>query len=164
MSETIKIFKSLETYFEILCANEKCTNFLGTECKELIKILTQPKDETKCTDNFINALKTFAIELKKADSPISLYTIKGKLGEIFKTSKNRDLNDIVTNVNNANLSGFKMENDNGEGSTYLDILKKIIESNVKINNDIINNCKLMEDDLVNLDILEKKTSFLKHQV
>lgn len=138
MSETIKIFKSLETYFEILCANEKCTNFSGTECKELIKILSQPiKDETKCTDNFINALKTFAIELKKADSPISLYTIKGKLGEIFRSSKNRDLNDISTNVNNANLSGFKMENDNGEGSTYRDILKNIIESNVKIDNEKI---------------------------
>lgn len=42
--------------------------------------------------------------------------------------------------------------------------EECIKQDYHIIRDIINNCKLMEDDLVNLDVLEKKTSILKDQV
>ena len=129
-TKTLKIFEPLKTYFEILCQSGKCDDFSGNDCKELIEILTSTYETRKgeCSDNYINALKLFAYELKKADTPISLYTIKGKLKEIFENSESLSHEDIVKNVDNAkNLNGFKMSQDTGEKSTYTEILKSLIE-------------------------------------
>lgn len=129
-TKTLKIFEPLKTYFEILCQSGKCDDFSSPECKELIEILTSTYETRKgeCFDNYVGALKWFAYELKKADSPISLYTIKGKLKEIFKSSANPE--DIVKNVNDAkDLNGFNMSQDTGENSTYENILKSLIDSN-----------------------------------
>lgn len=148
MSEpkTLKIFEPLKTYFEILCDSNKCDDFSGKDCKDLINALTKTESsDPECVDNFINALKSFAHELKKADTPISLYTIKGKLKEIFSSSKERDIDDIVNNVDKAtDLSGFKMTQDNGEEKTYKEILKNIIDKNVKANNETIFNIWINE--------------------
>jgi len=148
MSETttLEIFAPLETYFKILCESRECDNFSGSDCQKLINILTETESsKPECTNNFINALKSFAYELKKADTPISLYTIKGKLKNIFLLSKERDIDDIVNNVDNAtDLSGFKMIQDNGEEKTYKEILENIINSNVKADNKTIFNIWINE--------------------
>jgi hypothetical protein len=140
-TKTLEIFTPLQTYFEILCESGKCDNFSGSDCQELINILTKTESsEPECVGNFINALKSFAYELKKADTPISLYTIKGKLKNIFLKSEKRDILDIVNNVDNAtDLSGFKMIQDNGEGITYKEILENIINSAVRADNETIFN-------------------------
>ena len=149
MSEpkTLKIFEPLKTYFEILCKSGKCDDFLSKDCQELIDILTKiESSEPECVENFINALKNFAHELKKADTPIGLYTIKDRLKEIFLKSKERDITDIVENVDKSSedLNGFKMDQDNGEEKTYKEILEKIISSNVKANNESIFNIWINE--------------------
>lgn len=141
MSEpkTLKIFEPLKTYFEILCKSGKCDDFSGKDCEELINTLTKTESsEPECVDNFINALKSFAQELKKADAPISLYTIKGKLKKLFEESS--DFKDIVSNINKAtDLNGFKMEQDTGEGKTYEAILYELINSGkYKINKELFN--------------------------
>lgn len=149
MSEpkTLKIFEPLKTYFEILCKSGKCDDFSGKDCEELINTLTKTESsEPECVENFINALKNFAHELKKADTPIGLYTIKDRLKEIFLKSKERDITDIVENVDKSSedLNGFKMDQDNGEEKTYKEILEKIISSNVKANNESIFNIWINE--------------------
>ena len=171
-TKTLKIFEPLKTYFEILCQSGKCDDFSGETCNQLIKILTTTYEkrtiEGKCSDNYVNALKWFANELKKADAPISLYTIKGKLKEIFMTSKNPE--DIVNNINNStNLNGFKMSQDTGEGKTYENVLNELIKSkkytkNEELFNTWINNAfssytenkKYFEDEIkLNLKNLDK---------
>lgn len=127
-TKTLKIFEPLKTYFEILCQSGKCEDFSGSECKDLIKILTKTYEsrEGECFDNYVNALKWFAYEFKKADAPISLYTIKGKLREIFNSSKKQE--DIVNNINKAtDLNGFKMSDNTGEDKTYEDVLNELIK-------------------------------------
>lgn len=141
MSEpkTLKIFEPLKTYFEILCKSGKCDDFSGKDCEELIDTLTKTESsEPECVDNFINALKSFAYELKKADAPISLYTIKGKLKKLFEESS--DFKDIVSNINKAtDLNGFKMEQDTGENTTYEAVLNNLINSGkYKNNKDLFN--------------------------
>lgn len=131
-TKTLKIFESLKTYFNILCLNN-CTNY--NECDELMNILTREKCEPtgEFTKNFLAALSSFAVELKKADSPIGLYTIKNKLKLIFENPA-YDINDVnyvntVTNdINQAtDLNGFKMDQDNGEGKTYQELLSDIVK-------------------------------------
>lgn len=124
-TKTLKIFEPLKTYFQFLCDSGKCENFSSAECKELINMLTTTEtDKPECTKNFIRALESFAYELKKADAPISLYTIKGKLNSIFTSNK---VEDIVKEINNSKeLNGFKMGVDAGEGKTYEEILNKLI--------------------------------------
>ena len=133
MSETkLKIFEPLKTYFAILCQNN-CYDY--SSCKELMDVLTRENCDPmeKFTQNFLNALSWFAVELRKADSPIGSYTIKNGLKEIFLKHKNDTIADIVNNiseeVDKSNiLSGFKMNQDNGEGQTYKQILENIIKS------------------------------------
>ena len=130
MSETLKIFEPLKTYFAILCESN-CDDY--SKCKELINVLTTvdcgTEDGGELTDNFKNALSWFASELKKADSPIGVYTIKNRLKEIFKNITVDD--DFVKNVVDevskaANLNGFKMEDSNGE-DTYQNILASVFD-------------------------------------
>lgn len=126
MSETLKIFEPLNTYFSILCESN-CDDY--SKCKGLINILTTvncTEDDGELNENFKNALSWFASELKKADSPIGVYTIKNRLKNIFQeTIVNNDyVSNVVYSVNNAtNLNGFKMGESNGE-DTYENILKK----------------------------------------
>lgn len=133
MSETLKIFEPLKTYFAILCESN-CDDY--STCKELINILTTKNCSTEAgelNENFTKALSWFAIELKKADSPIGVYTIKKLLEDIFIKSSPVDVNyvsKVVDAVKNAtNLKGFKMDQDNGEGKTYKDVLTSVIASN-----------------------------------
>lgn len=139
-TKTLKIFEPLKTYFQILCNSSKCENFSSAECKELINMLTTiVSDEPKCTENFIGALESFAYELKKADAPISLYTIKGELLKIFTSVPITKKKDIVEAVNNSTkLNGFKMSDNAGEGETYEEILNELIKNN----EDILSNKQL----------------------
>lgn len=129
-TKTLKIFEPLKTYFNILCHSGNCDDFSSEKCKELIIFLTTTYENRgdECTENFINALKWFAYELKKADSPIGVYTIKGKLKEIFTRSEKFE--DIEKNVNSksAELNYFNMDLDNGEKQTYKQILQYLIDS------------------------------------
>lgn len=129
-TKTLKIFEPLKTYFEILCNSGECENFTGDRCKELIKLLTSTykSRDGECSVNYLNAVKWFAYELKKADSPISLYTIKGKLKTIFEKATN--FTDIVKDVNSKSteLNGFNMSQDAGDSDTYESILNSLINS------------------------------------
>lgn len=130
MSETLEIFKPLKTYFAILCESN-CDDY--SKCNELINVLTTKdcgtKDNGELTENFKNALSWFATELKKADSPIGVYTIKNRLKEIFKSITVNDdyVSNVVMAVKDAkNLNGFKMEDSNGV-KTYENILNNSFE-------------------------------------
>lgn len=138
-TKTLEIFKPLKTYFNLLCTAkpQKCMNY--DDCKELMDIITREDCDPngKFTENFLNALSWFAAELKKADSPIGSYTIRNNLKKIFVQAynsngeKNNDqlIISIVDKVNSAEksfLSGFKMNQDNGEGKTYEEILREVV--------------------------------------
>lgn len=132
-TKTLEIFKPLKSYFAILCQNDNCYN--DSKCKELIDILSS-KDcvpDKGISDNFKLALSWFAYELKQADSPVGIVTIKNKLKKIFDDEFNdinidSFVNNVVSKVNSAtDLSGFKMTDNNGENRTYEDILKDIID-------------------------------------
>lgn len=130
MSETLKIFEPLKTYFAILCESN-CDDY--SKCKELINVLTTKdcgtEDGGELTDNFKNALSWFASELKKADSPIGVYTIKNRLKDIFKniTLDDNFVSNVLKTVADAkNLNGFKMEDTNGE-DTYEEILNSVFD-------------------------------------
>jgi len=139
MSEekSLEIFKPLKSYFAILC-QQKCYNYSESKCGELIDILSRKNcDKSEnLSDNFINALSWFATELKKADSPLGVFTIKNNLKNIFQEAyTNTDGSAdavkkyIVDAVDKAsNLSGFKMSQDNGEGNTYEDILEAVLKT------------------------------------
>jgi hypothetical protein len=129
MSEqtTLEIFKPLKTYFNILCINQ-C---YSRPCNELIDILTKKDCNSKnitLSENFLDALSWFASELKQADTPIGVYTIKDKLKEIFIKADSGDyVKNVVDAINGAsNLSGFKMSESNGENQTYEGILKTVL--------------------------------------
>lgn len=130
MSETLEIFKPLKTYFAILCESN-CNDY--SSCKELINVLTTKdcvtQDNSELSDNFKNALSWFAAELKKADSPVGVYTIKNRLKEIFinTTVDSEYIKNVIDVVNNStNLNGFKMGDSNGE-YTYENILNKVFD-------------------------------------
>ena len=130
MSETLEIFKPLKTYFAILCESN-CNDY--SSCKELINVLTTKdcgtQDNSELSDNFKNALSWFAAELKKADSPVGVYTIKNRLKEIFinTTVDSEYIKNVINVVNNStNLNGFKMGDSNGE-DTYENILNKVFD-------------------------------------
>jgi hypothetical protein len=138
--ETLEIFKSLKTYFAILCENN-CDDNSDKKCDELINILTHidcKTEKNNLTDNFKNALKWFAVELKKADSPIGFYTIKKSLKEIFNSFENSDtekIEKIINFINTADyLNGFKMSDNNGEGKSYENILISINNLNKDLDN------------------------------
>lgn len=131
MSETLKIFKPLKTYFAILCESN-CDNY--SNCKELINLLTTKdcvtEDNSELSENFKNALSWFASELKQADSPVGVYTIKNRLKKIFEVIPVNDqyIDKVIEAVNNSSiLGGFKMNESNGE-TTYELILKNVFST------------------------------------
>jgi hypothetical protein len=128
-TKTLKIFEPFKTYFEILCQSGKCEDFSSDKCKELITLLTTTYESRKgeCLPNYVNSLRWFAYELKKADSPISLYTIKGKLKDIFLTTTIEDIVNKI-NKNTEDLNGFKMNQDTGEDTTYEAVLNGLINT------------------------------------
>jgi len=139
MSETLKIFEPLKTYFAILYQSN-CDDY--SKCKELINILTtvdcSTEDRSELTDNFKNALSWFASELKKADSPIGVFTIKNRLKEIFKNVKVNEsfTENVIAQVSNSiNLNGFNMkesigEDSNGKNTTYQNILESVFDESI----------------------------------
>ncbi len=133
MSEKqLEIFEPLKTYFAILCQSD-CYNYNSSnDCKGLIDLLSSENCDTAkgLSKNFLDSLSRFIWLLKKADTPIGLYTIKNKLETIFKSADVSDfINSVVKAVDSASdLSGFKMNQDNGEGKTYEEILKTVYDS------------------------------------
>lgn len=134
-AKTLKIFEPLKLYFAILCEANCSSN---DECDELMNTIARENCDpsAKFTNNFMNALAWFAKELKEADAPIGSYTIRNNLKKIFEQAFNDgkrgdDLVNSITNlVNNADksfLSGFKMNDDNGEGKSYMELLKNSID-------------------------------------
>lgn len=177
-TKTLKIFEPLKTYFELLCTAKpdlKCTDY--DDCKELMDILTREDCDPngKFTKNFLGALSCFAKNLKEADTPIGHYTIKNILKKMFEQAKedgvkNVDLVEhIVKDVEKSkHLSGFKMSDDNGEGKTYEEILKNVIEENPDIETENIfsewinksfgpyeKNFKYFEDEIKNIILSDK---------
>lgn len=137
MSETLEIFKPLKSYFAILC-QQNCINKTHSDCDELINILSSDDCDPSngLSENFKNSLSWFAFELKKADSPIGLYTIKNKLKEIFVNADKKDyINSVIETVKTSSeLSGFKMEQDNGENTSYEQILNDVYDASKSIDN------------------------------
>lgn len=131
-----ELFKPLEQYFKILMTVDGCNNG-AFDCSELREILT--KDNGKYTDNFLNALRCFAVQLKKADTPIGLTTIKNVLKENFlDAGKHYDIfsntdsfvdmfnKSIINNIKDFNLNS-KICNENDTLSlTYKQMLEKVI--------------------------------------
>jgi hypothetical protein len=149
MSEqtTLEIFKPLKTYFNILCTNECYSRSSCDKFNELIDILTKKDCNSKnitLSENFLDALSWFASELKQADTPIGVYTIKDKLKKIFMGADSKNyvnyVNYVVNAINNAgDLSGFKMSESNGESQTYEEILKTVLSENSGSDNENIFN-------------------------
>jgi hypothetical protein len=164
--ETLDIFKNLKQYFQILC-NDKCAQ---NDCNELINklALVNCGDESsaiKPEPEFLNALNAFAVELRKADMPLGMVTIKDKLKKYWDIAKNDEkykenltaknfvkVFETLIETNSNDLSGFKLDNmaymDNSSNNiTYKDILLKQIETfikkgdkdfNMDINNELYN--------------------------
>ncbi len=146
----LSIFEPLNEYFQLLCLACPTADFV-TGCngnKDLMKLLTNECDSKGKTDkpyeiseNFLQALEQFAVNLKTADKPLSKITIKGTLYKDFiaafeeykskfPDTKTKSINDITL----GELTGYDVNE-----------IAKIIEN--KVNNDA--ECKKVKFSLSN---------------
>ena len=147
----LKLFEPLKEYFKILNQNN-CDNY--ENCEDLMNILSSEDCDTDkgvISKNFLDALTSFAYELRQADTPIGVVTIKDRLRDIFDeqlrnvnnlSDKNTFIKGVVDAVNEAkDLNGFNMNQKTGGtfDNTYEENLSNTW-------NDVVKNPSLSMDE------------------
>ena len=146
----LSIFNPLGEYFKVMstacdgiakgCSDDKFKSIITNDCD----VSGNATKKGEVSERFIVALELFALNLKTFDSPISSFTIKGKLYAIFKeafkladyepsstilfkltdASQKKILTQLVNNINISKLLKMNDSIVGVSGETYAENLEK----------------------------------------